>query len=345
MLYRKLYFLLLTGFGCLLSIASSAALPAALDSVGVERHDGEIFVQHMIDQGETLFSVSRQYDVSIQEIKALNPERDVNKLSIGDTLRIPMFPALSRGQKVLHTVQEGETLYRLAKQYEVTTDDIKTWNALGLEPLKINQTIVIYQPLPEKELPDPERYLTHEVREGETLYAISRVYQEPLVDVMRRNELETENIKLGQILIIREKNPIPMPQVKVEPTASTVSTPPTRISRSEALRQERERYEGIRREEAETIASYEKVSSNGFASVIEGNLNTKKYLALHRSAPVGTILRVRNEMNDISIFVRVVGKLPDTGVNNKLEIRLTQSAYDKMGGINERFPVEITYIE
>ena len=344
MLYRNLYSLLLIGLSCLLSVAGLAATSSQIDSVGIERRNGEIFVRHMIDQGQTLFSISRQYEVSVQEIKELNPERDVNQLAIGDTLRIPMFPTLSRGQKVLHIVQEGETLYRLAREYEVTTDNIKSWNALGTDPLKIGQSIVIYQPLPEKEKPDPERYVTHQVEEGETLYAIARAYQEPLVELMKRNELTTENIKLGQTLIICEKNPIPVPVVNVEPTASTVSTP-RRISRNEALRQEKERYERIRREEEETIASYKKVSSNGFASVIEGHLNTQKFLALHRSAPVGTILRVRNEMNDVSIFVRVVGKLPDTGVNNKLEIRLTQSAYDKLGGINERFPVEITYIE
>lgn len=344
MLYRNLLLLLGIGLSSLLPTVSFA-LTSASDSVGIERRNGEVFVQHMIDRGETLFSISQQYDVSIQEIKGFNPERDVNQLAIGDTLRVPLFPALSRRKKAVHTVQEGETLYRLARKYEVTTEEIKAWNALGSAPLKINQSIVIYHPLPKADRLDPDRYVLHEVKESETLYAISRSYQVPLNDLMKLNKLDTENIKLGQTLIIREKNPMPIPVVKVEPTASTVSTPVPRVSRSEALRQERERYERIRREEKETIASYNKVSSNGFASVIEGDLNTQKFLGLHRTAPVGTILRVRNEMNDMSIFVRVVGKLPDTGVNNKLEIRLTQSAYDKLGGINQRFPVEITYVE
>jgi LysM repeat protein len=338
--YRNYVFLLL-----LISPMISWAGSLSVDSVGTERRNGETFVLHRVDQGETLFSITRRYGVTIQDIKALNPEIDINQLAIGDTLRAPLFPELSRGEKTLHTVEEGETLYRLAKQYEVTTDNIRTWNTLGLEPLKIGQVIVIYQPQPEEELPDPDRYVTHQVKEGETLYAISRAYQVSVADLMERNSLETESISLEQVLTIREKNPVPVPVVKVEPTASTVSTPVRRISRSEALHMEKEHYERIQREEAETLASYKKVSSNGFASVIEGKLNTKKYLALHRSAPVGTILRVRNEMNDMSIFVRVVGKLPDTGVNNNLEIRLTQSAYDKLGGINERFPVEITYVE
>ncbi|MGD1890031.1 MAG: LysM peptidoglycan-binding domain-containing protein [Cyclobacteriaceae bacterium] len=340
MLYRNCVLLLL-----LISPVISWASSFSADSIGTERRNGETYVLHQVDQGETLFSVSRRYGVTIQEIKELNPEIDINQLSIGDTLRAPLFSDLSRGEKTLHTVAEGETLYRLAKQYEVTTDNIRAWNTLGLEPLKIGQVIVIYQPQPEEELPDPERYVLHEVKEGETLYAISRAYQVGVSELMERNDLETESINLGQVLTIREKNPVPVPVVKVEPTVSTVSTPTRRVSRSEALRIEKERYERIQLEEAETLASYKKVTSNGFASVIEGKLNTKKFLALHRSAPIGTILRVRNEMNDMSIFVRVVGKLPDTGVNNNLEIRLTQSAYDKLGGSNERFPAEITYVE
>ncbi|MEM6842989.1 MAG: LysM peptidoglycan-binding domain-containing protein [Bacteroidota bacterium] len=315
------------------------------DSVGLERRNGETYVLHQIDRGETLFSLSRRYRVSIQEIKEANPEKEISSLPLGDTLRAPLFPELSRGEKTLHTVQEGETLYRLAKQYEVTTEQIKNWNTLGLESLKINQLIVIYHSQPLITAVDTTRYLTHQVQEGETLYAISRAYQVPIAELLERNNLETESIKFGQLLTIREKNPVPIPEVKVEPTASTARTPTRRMSRSEALRRERERYERIRQEEEETIASYNKVSSNGFASVIEGKLNTQKYLGLHRTAPVGTILRVRNEMNDMSIFVRVVGKLPDTGVNNNIEIRLTQSAYDKLGGINRRFPVEITYVE
>jgi len=335
---------LLTSTAFLLSLTTQAHTFSP-DSVGLERRNGEVYVLHQVDQGETLFSISRRYGLSTQEVKKLNPNADVENLSIGDTLRALLFPELSRGEKTLHTVQEGETLYRLAKQYEVTTDQIKTWNALGLEPLKISQVIAIYQSQPQPKEIDTSRYLTHQVQEGETLYAIARAYQVPVAELMKRNELETESIKFGQLLTIREKTPPLIPEIKVEPTVSTVPVPTRRIGRSEALRQERKRYERIRQEEEETIASYTKVSDNGFASVIEGKLNTKKYLALHRTAPVGTVLRVRNEMNDMSIFVRVVGKLPDTGMNNKLAIRLTQSAYDKLGGINQRFPVEITYVK
>jgi rare lipoprotein A (peptidoglycan hydrolase) len=82
----------------------------------------------------------------------------------------------------------------------------------------------------------------------------------------------------------------------------------------------------------------------GLASPIAGKTDTQKYLALHRTAQVGTIIQVRNEMNNLSVFVRVVGKLPNTGINDKITIRITQAAYESLGGINDRIPVEISYI-
>ena len=81
----------------------------------------------------------------------------------------------------------------------------------------------------------------------------------------------------------------------------------------------------------------------GLAELIEGTSGNRKYLALHRSAPIGTIMKVRNEMNNREVFVRVMGKLPDTALNDKLVIKISKSAYDRLGAIDPSFRVEVTY--
>lgn len=87
----------------------------------------------------------------------------------------------------------------------------------------------------------------------------------------------------------------------------------------------------------------DEVVESGLAELIEGTEGNRKYLAMHRTAPIGTILKVRNEMNNREVFVRVMGKLPDTAVNDKLIIKLSRSAYDRLGAIDPRFRVELTY--
>lgn len=52
--------------------------------------------------------------------------------------------------------------------------------------------------------------------------------------------------------------------------------------------------------------------------------NSDMFLALHRTAPVGTIMQVRNQMNDLSVFVKVIGKLPDTGANDKVVVKISK---------------------
>jgi len=86
------------------------------------------------------------------------------------------------------------------------------------------------------------------------------------------------------------------------------------------------------------------VVQRGMAEVIEDTQNTKKYLALHRNAPMGTIMQVKNEMNNQTVFVRVVGPIPPTGDNEKLILKISKKAYDRLGAVDNRFPVEVSYI-
>ena len=86
-----------------------------------------------------------------------------------------------------------------------------------------------------------------------------------------------------------------------------------------------------------------RVSESGLAAVIDNN-GTDKYLALHKTAPVGTIMQVKNAMNGQSVYVRVIGKLPDTGENNNILVRLSPRAVQKLGTSDQRFRVETSYV-
>ena len=338
------------------------------DSVGIERIRGEVYIRHQVSQGETLFSLSRRYKTEVDDIRNNNPGVDVDDLTIGDTLRVPLFPQLAQGKKTIHTVKEGETLYRISREHDVSIGDIRKWNALTHQPLAIGQQIVIYDverttQANQQDVIDEKQYVVHTVNQGETLFAISRAYDVSVKELMQRNKLPDERIAFGQKLVIRDREVLASPELQV--IASTNNTPTIpepitsrededdvddefydrRLTRAEALEQEKQRIRAIKAAEKKALSDYEKKSELGFAAAIEGGIETQKFLALHRSAPVGTIIQIRNEMNNLSVFVRVVGKLPDTGVNEKISIRLSKAAYEKLGGINERFPVEITYVQ
>ncbi len=65
---------------------------------------------------------------------------------------------------------------------------------------------------------------------------------------------------------------------------------------------------------------------------------------MHKTAPVGTIMQVKNAGNGQSVYVRVIGKLPDTGENNNILVRLSPRAVQKLGTNDSRFRVETSYV-
>ncbi|MBK7855996.1 MAG: peptidoglycan-binding protein, partial [Bacteroidetes bacterium] len=71
-------------------------------------------------------------------------------------------------------------------------------------------------------------------------------------------------------------------------------------------------------------------NETGMAAWIkDGSLNQNKYYALHRTAPLGTIVKVNNRMNGEYVFVKVVGQLPDSGDNEKQIIKISEAAAKK----------------
>lgn len=78
---------------------------------------------HIVQPGETLWGISRQYGAAVADIAEANDINDVNNIEAGRRLIIP-------GNTVVHTVQPGETLWQLSRQYDTTVDAIAAENSL-----------------------------------------------------------------------------------------------------------------------------------------------------------------------------------------------------------------------
>jgi murein DD-endopeptidase MepM/ murein hydrolase activator NlpD len=107
---------------------ASAALPlsrarivlVAIALVGCFQLSAES-IYHILQKGETLFSLSREYNVSVDAIVAANQIRDPSRLKIGQRLLIPS----------LHRVLKGETLFSIARLYGSSVEALRSANKLG----------------------------------------------------------------------------------------------------------------------------------------------------------------------------------------------------------------------
>lgn len=324
--------------------------PEARDSVGIETINGKTFIIHKVEEKETLFAISRRYRTTVDLIVQHNTTAAAG-LEIGQLLRIPYSPRPAAPKDaVVHTVGPKETLFSIARQYAVPLDDLKKWNNLADNALTIGQEIIIRKKAAsvvpvsnQNRQRGPLDKNTHTVAEKETMYSIARQYGISVDELKSWNKLESNELKIGQTLVVssvttppaRPANPVQETARKTPvnqgPEEKRETTPSNTAPKEQTIRI------------SETVKNTDEIMETGVAELIEGTEGNRKYLALHRSAPVGTILKVKNEMNNREVFVRVMGKLPDTAMTDKVIIRVSKSAYDRLGAIDPRFRVEVTY--
>jgi len=330
----------------------------SLDSLGVTQKGSDKFVIHEVDAGETLFALSRKYNVSVQQIRNAN-EVNLSSLNVGQKVFIPVQALRVDDSSIIHTVKSSETLFSISRNYNVKVDELKAWNELSDNSISIGQKLIIKKSNAQMDasvkpvLPETSNRKKHIVKESQTLYSISRMYGVSTEQIKAWNQLASSSLSIGQELIVSGEK-ISKPQVE---SHSSMLPPTERSSTNTPLEDKDHGMEVKKNIEKESAAESktfeapekiqapaEKVTERGIAEVIKDTENTKKYLAMHRSAPIGTIMQVRNEMNDQTVFVRVVGPIQPTGDNEKLVLLISKKAYDRLGAVDSRFPVEISYI-
>lgn len=113
----------------------------------------------------------------------------------------------------VHTVDVGQTLYSVARQYNVSVKDLAEWNNITTsERVKVGQTLVVKQPkgsstssvVAEQKNSSSSSTTSHVVQKGETLYSISKRYGATTKQVQEWNGMTDQNVKLGQKLLIKK---------------------------------------------------------------------------------------------------------------------------------------------
>ncbi len=298
--------------------ASTAGPKLPVDSIGQEFRGGQRFVRHRVAQGETMFALARRYHVTVDQITTANPQLKTG-LGIGEVVFIPRPGGGGRAPQAAAAAAPTPTA------------------ASGAVPAR------------------------YTVAKGETLFGIARRYSLSPNELMQLNHLPAGgSVRVGQEILLRAAGtaaapaaatpapvaaaPAPTPARPLEPIIAPKVNPsaPAQIA---TVTTAKERDADSAEDHAPTRASevVTRVTESGMAAAI-GNSGTDKYLALHKTAPTGTIMQVKNQMNGQSVYVRVIGPLPDTGENQNMLVRLSPRAVQKLGTSDSKFRVETSYV-
>lgn len=177
---------------------------------------------HVVRSGETLFSISRQHNVTVEQIRTWNSMTS-NTISTGQRLFVgpPSQTGDAAAGTLSHTVRPGETLFSISRRYGVTAGDIADWNRLDGTTIETGQVLEIRRSTQnvqtETVVADTTRAIVteappaayHIVQRGEALGVIAERYGLSLADIREMNKLRRDVLSPGQVLLIRRPETVP----------------------------------------------------------------------------------------------------------------------------------------
>jgi LysM repeat protein len=169
--------------------------------------------------------------------------------------------------------------------------------------------------------PDFIPALIHEVKQKETIYSISKQYGVSIPELQKANNMTDFSLKIGQKLIIK-KGATDSTSKKTQTIAPAIPAKKPYIPEGAAIN---------------------RVYENGIARVIEGKIRSKKLMALHRYAPIGSLIQIKNMANKNYLTAKVIGKLPPS-TDEKVIIRLSPLAYDVLDAKDTQCAVEVSFV-
>ena len=186
----------------LLSVGQSLIIPSTTPEV---TPPGE-YVVYTVKSGDTLYKIASQYGVSVNDIIEFN-QLPSTSLSINQQLLIPTGTTTPPQEgNVTYTVKRGDSLWKIANQFGITVDSLKSANNLTSNVLQVGDTLIIPGRIEEPNLPDEtppsSGVIEYVVQSGDSLYSIAKKYGVTARELQQYNNLPSTLLSIGQVLLI-----------------------------------------------------------------------------------------------------------------------------------------------
>jgi LysM repeat protein len=321
----------------LLALSTITFAAAKIDSIGVENHNGKRVVIYKIKKKDTYYAIARHYHIDPKELIKYN---DNAKMTIGHTIKVPT------GKPFIEPKHEKATAKADKKKKHNKSDEEE--QQPEEQPTEQPRQAVVQQPVqqqPQQQAPpvDNTPPTQYKVSAGETLYSIAKRFNTTVDNIMALNGLKSNIISPGQILNVKANTSAPAP----------VTTPAVENKPSDSIVAKRDSTIVATPQDSSNIATYHanankfglfEKDEKGVATWMDDEgLDPNKKLVLHRTAPIGTVIKITNVMTNRTTFAKVVGRFTDNEQTRDVIIVMTKNVAEALGALDKRFQVSLSY--
>lgn len=276
-------------------------------------------IEHAVQRKENLNMLAEKYGTTVEDIKQLNSLRTIN-LRIGQVLKIYNKNGIAEDGTVTASPVVAET--------PVNQQPVQTPPTVQAQSQYKKHSGAKKQEIPAEKAEKQEEFIAHIVASNETMYSIATKYDLTMDQLKAKNNLTSNSLYVGQKLLIKGQYPVMDLHGETEDAEAdslgSVKNPSLRLPPS--------RY-GLSQLDEKGTATW----------ITDPDLDPSKMLVLHRTAPVGTIMKITNPMTNRSTFAKVIGKFTENESTKDVIIVMTKAVADALGALDKRFFCNITY--
>lgn len=254
---------------------------------------------------------------------------------------------------IIHKVDAKESYYSIARKYSVSPKIVMDYNAnISLQIgsiLKVPTDRPFVAPVATQQA----GIIQYKVGPKENLNMLAKRFNTTVHDIKELNGLKNNLLGVGQTLLIRQtvqvaaSEPAP-PAVKEITKPAAVPVTIVQAPRDNTAMANNDSINRLdsetRLKNAATRYGLREQSERGVAVTIDDeNVDGTKMLGLHRTAQVGTVVKVTSPMTGKSTFVKVVGKFTENESTKDVIIVISKAAANVIGALDKRFQVNIVY--
>ena len=162
------------------------------------------WISHTVNKGDNLWDLAIKYDTEVAVIKEVNYLNN-DLLSINDNLLIPLGKTKSNNfiPYEMYIVSEGDTLWSIAKKYNLNVNDLARMNSLNKnEYLQLGQQLSIGNKNIYRNMESKKRTILYSVKQGDTLFKISELFDVTISSIEEINKFSNPTLMPGQIIKI-----------------------------------------------------------------------------------------------------------------------------------------------